>query len=568
MSGMTPSQRLKYFHRNLEQVTPRLLSAMDRCPVSASRGCLDREYWAWATKEFANIDMQRGVLILAYVYTTNFAGNKLFQQQALLQWLKWGVDFWIKHQSKQGGFDHLYPCENSWMATAFTLSDMIETYHMVAEKLPESLQESWISTMQKAGDFLCRYDEKHGFISNHRAGAAAALLGLANLMQEDRYAKQARVFLAEIFAKQSDEGWFLEYEGADPGYQTLDTHYQARIYEYTDDENVLLNVKKSIDFLKWFIHPDGSIGGEYGSRNCPHYFPGGIEKFAQLIPEAESIAVCCTQGIADGTSCGIKDADIRNELVMATSYVYAAKALEERQGCLVDGFPILPWEKDNSTIVFKEAGVGVHVTPNYYLVFSAAKGGVVKIFDKEKKKLKFSSCGYTAKLQRHDITTHILQDNNELIKTVSKNHVTYSCIVPFSRFRTDRLASPWLLWGFRFFNLTFGRLRILNDFVRKYLIIGRYLKHKKNVELLLHRTVQMSESGVTIEDKLINKTAVLPSCLVEHGFFSTIYMASARYFRQQDVEQSWSEVVDNVNWERAVSPDDSQRFLKRPLREI
>ena len=30
-------------------------------------------------------------------------------------------------------------------------------------------------------------------------------------------------------------------------------------------------VGPSIQFLQYFIHPDGSVGGEYGSRNCPLY---------------------------------------------------------------------------------------------------------------------------------------------------------------------------------------------------------------------------------------------------------------------------------------------------------
>ena len=40
---------------------PRILSHLDRDPFSPTYGCFDREYWAWATKEFPNIDLQRAV---------------------------------------------------------------------------------------------------------------------------------------------------------------------------------------------------------------------------------------------------------------------------------------------------------------------------------------------------------------------------------------------------------------------------------------------------------------------------------------------------------------------------
>ena len=45
-------------------------------------------------------------------------------------------------------------------------------------------------------------------------------------------------------------------------------------------------IRRSIKFLQYFAHPDGSFGGHYGSRCTKFYYPSGILSMAQEIPEA------------------------------------------------------------------------------------------------------------------------------------------------------------------------------------------------------------------------------------------------------------------------------------------
>ena len=66
---------------------------------------------------------------------------------------------------------------------------------------------------------------------------------------------------------QSEEGWYLEYSGADPGYQTHATFYLAVLFTKTRDNDLLDSLKRANLYLSYFIHPDGTIGGEYASRN-------------------------------------------------------------------------------------------------------------------------------------------------------------------------------------------------------------------------------------------------------------------------------------------------------------
>lgn len=536
--------RKLFYETELLKESRRLLSALDRCPLSASSGCLDREYWGWATKDFANMDLQRGLLVLAYLYKNDFQGNFCRQQPALLEWIKNGLRFWNAGQYKSGAFNHLYAHENSWMAAAFTLCDMTEIFQLIGGDIDPELRETWLAAMEKAGWHLVRVDETHGFISNHRAGAAAGLMGLYHITQNRRFHDRAWELMSEVYARQSKEGWFVEYEGADPGYQTLDTHFQAIFYQRTgEDERVLEKAAASLNFLSYFLHPDGSIGGEYGSRNCPHFFPGGFEVFAEKLPLAEAMARHGALGLAAGTSCGLADADARNAIPLATSYVWAHKAIDKNGNHSTQ----LPWERIFECF-FPDAGIYIRSDEKKYIVFGLSKGGALKIFEKNPARLIYSSCGYAGRLAdgsyASTLFTNAWTDSHvdgmtQNMEVPLGNPRRIRVTAQFFIFHTHRLMTPVKFFFFRLFNLTFGRFQAINGFVRKNLILGRYLFPRHKAPMTLTRTLAITENHVEVEDEALCDASNKILDFREYGFLSTIYMASARYFRTQDFSHAW-----------------------------
>ena len=429
------------------------------------------------------------------------------------------------------------------MATAFLLLDMCEAYNLVSNEISPQLLERWKESMLKMGDFLSRNDENHGFISNHRAAGAAALLGLSRLLNQDKFRPRAMHIMKEIHEHQSMEGWYDEYDGADPGYQTLDTHYQARFCLYAQNgPDHLASVAKSIKFLSYFIHPAGSIGGDYGSRACPHFFPGGFEYFAADNPLAEKIASVCVAGLAAGTSCGLADADPRNAAPMATSYVYAHQSISRNTSAMQEEV-LLPFEKEG-IFSFPDAGFAAISNSRYYSIFGASKGGVIKIFDKASGKLIFSSCAYAGKMRDGKFLTTLLYSRKpsfEVEEGSDKNNFSMSVHAPFFFFKNRRLMGTLGMIAFRLFSISVGRFRALSDFVRKYLIIGIFLKARIKAPAALNRKFEFSGSGFTIEDALTfeNGSNSIEQ-LSEYGHFSAVYMASANYFRKQDLESTFN----------------------------
>ena len=468
----------------------------------------------------------------------------------MLQWTIMAGEYWTREQGRKAGLDHLYPYERSWMAAAFTLTDMIAAYDLIRDEMPESSRECWLQGMHKAARHLIRNNELHGFISNHRMAAAAALLGAWRITGEAAYRKRGVDLLATVMDKQSSEGFFLEYEGADPGYETLGLHYVSRAIKELGDarhgDSVVTALAgaavRSIEFLSYFVHPDGGIGGEYGSRGCPHFFPGGVEFFSTSNPLAEAVTRACCAGLAAKTCSGLHDSDERNEVPLATSYVWAHSLLAEAgsRPCVS-----LPWE-GSCERHFPEAGLYVHVTRRYQLVFGASRGGVLRIYDKSSRELAYSDYGYSARIKNGvpvaSFHTPLLTEigfNRKPSFEVGDHSLTAWITTPFCAFDVSREMSTPGLVAFRLFSLTFGRVKLLSNWVRCW-IVTRHVTRKRPVDVFLRRTLAFESNSVAITDMFETGRKDVER-LRRHGFFATSYMASARYFRRSDLGHGWSE---------------------------
>ena len=511
---------------------PRLLSLLDRDSSSQTYGSFDRQHWAWANKDFVNADFQRGVYILAILFTEEFPWNKYYNNENVLKWISAGFDYWAKIQHKNGSFDQWYPQEGSVGTTGFTLCALSEAFVLIQEKIPGEQKERLLVAFDKAANFICRHRETHGLISNHLAGMALALLNASNILNNNKYLKESNKLLQRIFEGQSAEGWYSEYNGADPGYETLGIAYLAKYWKKTQDPQLFLSLKRSMDYLVHFVHPDGTLGGEYGSRSTELYYPSGIETLKPALPQAEYIADKMIVGIREGCVVSPSTVDVFNFMPLLSSYLNAYKNLEPEMSENINGIKL-----DNFKY-FDKSKMAVWTTDKIKLIIGLAKGGVMRCY-KNDGTLLYSDCGYIAYLRNGSkISSQFLDYNNDC----QVNEVS-SCLERYFSYVPGHQMTPMFYVLLRIFSLTAGRYNRIGNWA-KNLLASRLIRYKKIAPLKIIRSVQISGDRLLIKDYLKIEGKIKLKELARKSKFSTIFMGSARYFNPQELCQK-DEQINN-----------------------
>ena len=517
--------KTSYLHLALTQLS-RLLSSGDREPLSLTCGCFDRSFWAWKFTDFAGARFQEAAYALSHLYRRD-CENPLRAQPKALAWARACMGFWRSLQHRDGSFDEAYPFEHSLAATAFTCFYVGEAFRLIADELSSPERDALRRTFVRAGDWLCRNDEHHGKLSNHLAAAAAALVVIERITEDHRYGARADHFLNRIYGGQSPEGWYDEYGGADPGYQTHATFYLARIWELTNDAVLLDSLARSAAFLKHFIHPNGTLGGEYGSRNTEFYFPAGFEMLAPVCADAAAISRFMRPAVAESTPAGLAMMDRYNLLPMLNNYLFADVACADTRAAQA---PLpLPCEQEGEWH-FPDAGLLVRVTPSYYAVIGLSKGGVVKLYDRRTGRLAASDCGYWARLgDKRVVSSQSLTRPARYRKDGHRIELEAEFVQV-----NQRVMSPWLFSAFRLFSLTAGRIQAMADYIKR-ILVEALVRQRRAVTIALRRTLTLDPATVMVEDALSNTSEFMIETVAAGDKFATIHMGSSRYFQEQEL---------------------------------
>ncbi len=512
----------------------RLLNEQDRDPHSLTFGCFDRRYWGWKLVDYAESTFQRSVYPLAWwlEHDAALAGEA---RQVLSSCVSAGLSFAVKIQHRDGSFDQAFPHEHSFGATAFLLHPLIYAFRVVKEQLSASEARKIEATLRRAADFLCNYQETHGFISNHLAGAVLSLSCASDFWGEPAYAQSARDLLALILDHQSSEGWFLEYDGADPGYQTLCMYYLAQVRRiYPSDECLHRALDKSVEFLSFFIHPDGTFAGEYGSRRTAVYYPGGLALLSSESDLARSMTCFMQAALLVGRTLTPAHVDIGNLAPLLSNYTLLLES--EVDGTLL---PKLPCEKRDVVQDFAQAGLHIRSTDRYYAILGSANGGVLKVFNRPEKKLLWNDGGYVGLQGRKTLVTTQMT-RVQAICDVSPQQISME--VPFYEMPHTQ-PGPFQFTALRILNITVMRNIFLGNLIKAFLV-NLLMRSKRRIPLLLARKVRFGPDQIEIQD-MIRLLGKVDLRRLEYGRpFVSIHMASARYFENFDTAASALHGVD------------------------
>lgn len=494
-------------------VLGRALSFLDAEATSPSKGSFDRTWWCWKFSDFSAPRFQEGVYSLAWLYTSPKAPDAARGNERLLRQAASAIGFWSGLQHGDGSFDEAYPFERSLAATAFTTFYVAGGIERIRGALDAVALEKGLQSVERAARWLTRNDEFHGVLSNHLAAAAAALQVAGDILQTDRFAAARDRFLARIYDNQDrEEGWFREYGGADPGYQSHGMFYLAEIWRRTGNVELLERLRRGCEFLSWFAHPDGTMGGEYASRGTKFAFPAAFEILSAESEAASAIAGHLRGCLRRGRGVGVAQMDAWNMFPMLNNCLFAAEAASDIQPRQ------LPWQAADSSRVFRRAGLALIRKADRVAAIGLATGGVVKMWDAHSNALIYEDAGYALHERRKWFSS---QGVSEWQDGRNASFVIRSRFEGLPNARFD----PWRFLLFRMFTLTIGRWQPIARGL-KQLLVSVLIRRRASHSASLERMVRLDNDGtLTVSDRLQN-LAANPIPIARHVAF---HMGSSRY---------------------------------------
>ena len=518
---------------------PRLVLLVDKNQSSRTYGCFDREFWHYRTVDFPCGMSQEMGLPLALAHKHELGGqNPYWKNPRLAELAIAAIEFARSITHPDGSTDDYFPYERALGAHVFSTYALSETYQALELARPDLIQ-----FFRRRGDWLLANNES-GQLANHQAFAALALWNLYDLTGDTKYRDGSNAFRDLTLSWQHDEGWFQEYEGADPGYHSCSIAFFGKLLRKcgpgSETEAKLIEpLKKAVEFASYFMHPDGSYAGEYGSRNTYHFYPHGFEVMAPHTRTGARIAqTFLERGMPD------RRRYYNDDNRMAAHYVYDwihawLDWSAERDGGLEEHrAPFERW--------FSDARILVKKTPRYYAVLSLAKGGVLKVYDE--RGCFYSDTGLVAETTDGNVLVSHLVDDHQLQVGESR----YGASGFLSR-RRHQLSSPLKQIGFRTMNLSAGRFapNLVRSTLQKVLITG-----KPRTGVRFAREFVFGDDAITIHDRvdLSGEPRVSLKRLSAASDATSIYVANSNTF-QESVLLPWTDLsshVDDLNRRRTV----------------
>ncbi len=510
---------------NIYAVLPRLLALFDADRYSPTYGVGDRFYWAWKLIDFGNGSFQGAANGLARLATCGLLPDYITPDavEKRIEALFAGARALTR---KNGSLEEAFPYESSFCVTALVAYDLLSSLEIQRASLGKSEVAIRLEVVAPMIAFLEKADETHGLISNHLATGAAALYKWSSIVGDGAAERKGRLLLDRILANMSPEGWLREYDGADPGYQTLALNYLADVHRMRPDLELGGALAAAVGFLTYFAHPDGSFGGLYGSRNTRFYFPGGIEYLAGENPAAAALASFMRGSIKDLRTVGLLAMDEPNLIPMFNSYCWAA-ALAKAGGNVSVDTGVLPcFAADHGDVHFPQAGIFIKSTPEHYTIVSVRKGGVVASYARDGQSRMIDG-GSIVLAAGNAYSTQVFGDHETAWDDEGNLSVTVD-----PRAMNHRYPRPWQFIVLRILNISLMRSRWCSETIKK-MLVALLMTNIKKLGSVLVRKIDFT-GGLARVDYAWKDREPANARLLPGGEFKSIHMASAGYWQRGD----------------------------------
>ncbi len=517
-----------YAELGLEEL-PRFLSTMDRNEFSPTYGCANREFWLTRVMDFPSAIAQFGLHGLALAWAHQMPGNRFEGQPKILRWILAGLDYLTRIQHGDGSFDEFYPNERGWAGpTGFLVHAMVGCYRLVGEHMAPEARGRLLASVRSAARFLGENDEI-GVLANHHAMAALPVAEAALMLDDDGLWALYHERMDELMRHCHPEGWCLEYDGADPGYLSATVSFLAKLHRIRPEERIEQVIRRAIPFCSYFITPDGHYGGTLGSRQTLHFYPHGMELWAERVPLAASMADRMLEGFAAGAS-------VWPGLQAERYFVYR---IPEFLQAYLDHGPRpdpsrrepLPYEREPFVARFPQAKIQARRTTWGYMVVNLARGGVIKLFELPSGKPLLVDSGVVGELADGTIfTSQWIDDSHQQDQTGDTLRVQGRCHkVPTQTF------TPLKMMAFRATMLSTGwnarAAKEMKGLIRKVL-----MTRASSVPVRFDRKIRVDGSGLEVTDELVLEAGATVTRLKVGDDMPLRYVPQSRYFQPQELE--------------------------------
>ncbi len=485
----------------------KILSLQDRNQFSKTFGCFDRNYWHYKTRDFPSAMSQEFTLPLAFAYSTKFPNNTFYKNKNIYNWIIAGIENTIYQSKPDGSLDDYYPFERALGASVFTTYALTESCIILGLN-----NDKYINYFILSNKWMMQSNES-GMLSNHHAIQAMCHLNLYRLSNEKKYLKIADEKIKKIISMQDDEGWFLEYEGCSPSYLTVTIDFLSQFHLHRPSDKLKKSILKSIDFFYDIQHPDGTCGGDYGSRNTCFFHPNGFEIMSSYSEKASKIANSYLDA-QEKNLYPVQDDDYTfAHSFISNFYAYLNCKRED-----FNNFNHKNFQKDR---IYNSAGFKIICRSGFWAIFNLKKAGLGKIYYNNI--LKFNYSGVIIK-NNGNVYTNALQKLKSDFKLENDVAVVENTFIAHNQ----KIPTLYNYFIFRLFLIVFGRFEKVSNFTRKFL--QRILIYKKNMKIYFSKTsITCSNNRLILKVVVEGKFNGSEQVYIPKNFVP-IYTAMSEYF--------------------------------------
>lgn len=492
------------------RMIPKVLTQVDRDKHSLNYGDCDRNHWHLKTRDFSSAILQQTGLAMALLYTVDFEGNVFYQKAEVKEWAVATVYYWKSIQLKDGSFNEYYPHEHGFPPTAFSLYAMCEVY-----KRLEMCDANVLKAFKKTAKYLTKHIEPNAY--NQELASITALYSAYSILNEKWILDGLNAKLDRILKLQSEEGWFSEYGGADIGYLSVSLDMLAEYYWMSKDERVMEPLNRVVNFLQYFVHPDGTAGGEYASRNTIYFLPGGLQTMELLGNQSAAAMINLLYGDTEKPFYFLDAVDDRYfSHYLLHSFLRAIEKRKNRKSLIKEC--LLPFQYEQEKF-FPQAGLLTRTEKDKYIIIGGAKGGVCRVF--RFGQACFEDYGYRVKLADGKVAATNWQRDDYSIEYKE------GMIIISGRMNVvkQKVSTPIMHLGLRMVSAVIGNKII--GFLKNQIILVN-----KQSDICFERKITLEEDQIVIEDHITSPLMVNLECA---DSFSLRHVASGKFFTLADI---------------------------------